>query len=70
MSASESTKSATAAINMRKSHQLFICLCITAAALFNKQQQLHKNSMSSELLLNCCNYFPHKQPQTGLLLER
>ena len=46
---------------MLKLHLLFICSCITAAALFNKQQQLHENSRSSELRLNCCNYFPHKE---------
>jgi hypothetical protein len=61
MSASKSVKSATAEINMRKLHLLFNVHALTAAALFNKQQQLHENSMSSELHCNCSNYFPQKE---------
>jgi hypothetical protein len=67
MSASESAKSATAKIKMRKSHLLFSAYAFAAAALFNKQQQLHKNSMSSELRQNCCNYFPHKEHTNHIL---
>jgi len=54
-------------MKMRKLHQLFNVHALTAAALFNKQQQLHDNSMSSELRCNCSNYFPHKEHTNEVL---
>jgi hypothetical protein len=68
MSASESAKSATAKIKVRKLHKLLSAHAFTAAALFNKQQQLHDNSTSSELRRNCRNYFPQFRELQGVVL--